>query len=125
MQLLGQLPGQGSVTHKEYFEGYDAHLWTLSNGVKVALKQYRENRDFLLRVNISSTKEELKGHSSVQDLKHFLQYLHLAMTHPRKDSEVFKRRLQQEREKFKNLRNNRNAQFHLAIQKAKYGKDPR
>ena len=37
--LMDQLPRPGTVAQKEYREDLDLHIWTLSNGLKVYLKQ--------------------------------------------------------------------------------------
>lgn len=44
-ELMQQIPEPGSVINKAFNEQWNAHVWTLSNGVNVVLKesQYKEN----------------------------------------------------------------------------------
>ncbi|MFC3093977.1 insulinase family protein [Alteromonas sediminis] len=62
--ILDALPKPGSIVRKEYKESLDAHLWTLSNGARVWLKQTQHKND-----EIVISARSFGGQSLVDDDK--------------------------------------------------------
>ncbi|WP_232787573.1 pitrilysin family protein [Paraglaciecola sp. MB-3u-78] len=139
-QLMPEKPKTGSVISKVYDEKLDSHIWMLSNGVKVVLKQtnfkhdeiqfsaranggysllepeamaktimaanivemsgianytladiakFSKGKQFWLRTKINNDNQSINGSSSVKDIEHFMQMLHLKFVAPRKDKKAF------------------------------------
>jgi zinc protease len=139
-QLMPEKPQTGSVISKVYDEKLDSHIWMLSNGVKVVLKQtnfkqdeiqfsaranggysllepeamartimaanivemsgianysladiakFSKGKQFWLRTKINNDNQSINGSSSVKDIEHFMQMLHLKFVAPRKDKKAF------------------------------------
>ena len=98
--LMDRLPEPGSVTEKEYLEALDLHLWTLSNGMKVYLKQtdFKDNEilfraispggaslvpdDDLISSALASTAvtESGLGHMTSVELEQFLSSKNVSLS---------------------------------------------
>ncbi|MFT6989736.1 MAG: zinc protease, partial [Paraglaciecola sp.] len=139
-QLVTEKPTAGSIISKVYDKILDSHVWVLSNGVKVVLKQtdfkhdeiqfsamanggysllapemmlktimaanivemsgisnysladitkFSKGKNFWVRTKINNDNQSISGSSSVKDIEHFMQMLHLKFVEPRKDKEAF------------------------------------
>lgn len=139
-QLMQKSPEAGSIISKVYDEKLDSHVWVLSNGVKVVLKntdfkhdeiqfsaranggysllepemmfqtimtanivemsgianytladisKFSKGKQFWLRTKINNDNQSISGSSSVKDIEHFMQMLHLKFVAPRKDQQAF------------------------------------
>lgn len=55
----------------------------------VTMQKFYADKKIRLRTNIADIKEKLDGYSSIKDLTHFMQLLHLKFTAPRKDANDF------------------------------------
>ena len=139
-QLMPEKPKAGSIISKVYDEKLDSHIWILSNGVKVVLKQtdfkqdeiqfsarahggysllepetmfktiiaaniiemsgvanytladiakFSKGKQFWVRAKINNDNQSISGSSSVKDIEHFMQMLHLKFVSPRNDKAAF------------------------------------
>jgi zinc protease len=137
---MPEKPKAGSIISKVYDEKLDSHIWILSNGVKVVLKQtdfkqdeiqfsarahggysllepetmfktimaanivemsgvanytladiakFSKGKQFWVRAQINNDSQSISGSSSVKDIEHFMQMLHLKLVSPRKDKAAF------------------------------------
>ena len=139
-QLMSEKPEAGSIISNVFDQKLDSHVWLLSNGVQVVLKQtgfkndeiqfsaranggysllepdmlfktimaanivemsgiadytladiakFSKGKQFWIRTKINNDNQSISGSSSVKDIEHFMQMLHLKFVAPRKDRAAF------------------------------------
>ena len=175
-QLVSEKPEAGSIISKVYDEKLDSHIWMLSNGVKVVLKQtdfkhdeiqfsaranggysllepetmfktimaaniiemsgianytladitkFSKGKQFWVRTKINSDNQSVTGASSVKDIEHFMQMLHLKFVAPRKDREAFDSYISRVESSISERFNSPNGVFSEQIRLSQYAKNPR
>jgi zinc protease len=174
--LMPTPPTSGSIISKVYDDKLDSHVWMLSNGVKVVLKQtdfkhdevqfsaradggysllepelmfktimaanivemsgisdytladltkFLKGKQFWLRTKINNDNQYVSGSSSVKDLEHFMQMLHLKFVAPRKDKEAFNSYISRVESSISERFNSPKGVFSEQIRLAQYGHNPR
>jgi zinc protease len=175
-QLLPEEPKVGSIISKVYDKKLDSHVWMLSNGVKVLLKQtdfkhneiqfsaranggysllepemmfktilaanivelsgignytpadiekFSKDKQFWVRTKINNDHESISGSSSVKDIEHFMQMLHLKFVAPRKDSKAFDSYISRVGSSILDRFNSPQGVFSEQIRLKKYSQNPR
>ena len=175
-QLMPIKPTAGSIISKVYDEQLDSHVWMLSNGVKVVLKQtdfkndeiqfaaranggysllepkkmfttimaanivemsgvanytladiakFSDDKQFWVRTKINHDSQSISGNSSVKDIEHFMQMLHLKFVAPRKDRNAFDSYLSRVESSISERFNSPKGIFSEQIRLAQYGQNPR
>ena len=175
-QLVSEKPEAGSIISKVYDEKLDSHIWMLSNGVKVVLKQtdfkhdeiqfsaranggysllepetmfktimaaniiemsgianytladitkFSKGKQFWVRTKINSDNQSVTGASSVKDIEHFMQMLHLKFVAPRKDREAFDSYISRVESSISERFNSPNGVCSEQIRLSQYAKNPR
>jgi zinc protease len=175
-QLVSDKPKVGSIINKVYDENLDSHVWKLSNGVKVILKQtdfkkdeiqfsarakggysllepdmlfqtvmaanivemsgianytladiakFSKGKQFWVRTRINEDNESISGSSSVKDLEHFMQMLHLKFVAPRKNRQAFDSYISRVESSILDRFNSPQGVFSEQIRLQQYGQNPR
>ncbi len=175
-QLVLEKPKAGSIISKVYDEKLDSHVWMLSNGVKVVLKQtdfkhdeiqfsaranggysllepemmfatimaanivemsgianytladiakFSKGKRFWVRAKINNDNQSVSGSSSVKDIEHFMQMLHLKFAAPRKDREAFDSYISRVESSISERFNSPKGVFSEQIRLTQYGQNPR
>ena len=89
------------------------------------MKKFLADKQISLKTNITEVKETLDGRSSVKDLNHFMQLLHLKIASPRKDSKDFNLMKSRHYASAEKRFNNPLARFYEAISRAENKENPR
>lgn len=175
-QLMSEKPKIGAVISKVYDEDLDSHIWMLSNGVKVVLKQtdfkqdeiqfsarahggysllepetmfktimaaniiemsgianytiaslakFSKGKQFWLNTQINNDNQSISGSSSVKDIEHFMQMLHLKFVAPRKDKAAFDSYISRVESSITDKFNSPQGVFSEQIRLKQYSQNPR
>lgn len=175
-QLMPAKPKMGSVINKGYDDILDSHVWMLSNGVKVILKQtdfkqdeiqfsaranggysrlepeemfqtimaanivemsgiadyslpdltkFSKGKQFWIRTKINNDNQSISGGSSVKDIEHFMQMLHLKFIAPRKSEPAFDSYISRAESSIVDRFNSPQGVFSEKIRLKQYSQNPR
>ena len=175
-QLMSEKPEAGSIISKVYDDKLDSHVWILSNGVKVVLKQtdfkqdeiqfaarakggysllepqmmfktimaanivemsgianypladiakFSKGKQFWVRTTINNDNQSISGGTSVKDIEHFMQMLHLKFVAPRKDKAAFDSYISRVESSIHDRFNSPQGVFSETIRLLQYSQNPR
>lgn len=175
-QLMPEKPAAGAIISKVYDQKLESHIWMLSNGAKVILKQtdfkndeiqfsaranggysllapemlfntimaaniaemsgqanytladiakFSKGKQFWVRTKINNDHQSISGGSSVKDIEHFMQMLHLKFVAPRKDSAAFDSYISRVESSILDRFNSPQGVFSETIRLKQYSQNPR
>lgn len=97
----------------------------IGNYSQAEYTKFMMGKQYYVSASVSGTQEMLYGNSTPKDFETFLQYLYMVFEAPRKDPEVFERKINEWKTQISMQKNSPDYQFSIQFRKACYPDDKR